>query len=399
MKRRSPKPLREEADGTIMQRLSVPFEYPVCFTHEVFDPDNPALADTVDRLGEKRRHRAVVFLDAGLSDAQPGLPERLAAYFEAHRDRLDLVSPPEMLPGGEAAKTGWEPVRRVMSRIGDLHLCRQSFVLAVGGGCVLDMVGFAASIVHRGLRLVRLPSTTLSQGDGGVGVKNGMDEHGMKNFVGTFAPPFAVINDLAMLGTLAQKDWVAGVAEAFKVAIIKDAEFFEFLSKGAAALAGRDAPAMERTVRRTARLHLEHIRAGGDPFEFGSARPLDFGHWSAHRLESMSGYALGHGQAVAVGIALDSYCAMRRKLITAAELERILSGLLAAGLPVWDEFLARRDAAGRLEVLRGLEDFREHLGGTLTVTLPQGIGGKVEVHEMDAGAVEAGVEYLKKRSG
>jgi 3-dehydroquinate synthase len=399
MPKRPTKPPKQGPDGDLLLRIAVPFEYPVRFTRGAFDPANTLLLKTIDRLKEGRRHRAAVFLDAGLAEAQPGLVERVAAYFEKHRQRLELAAPVQLLPGGEAAKTGWEPVRRVMSLIGDLHLCRQSCVLAVGGGCVLDMVGFAASIVHRGLRLVRLPSTTLSQGDGGVGVKNGMDEHGMKNFVGTFAPPFAVINDLELLSSLPQREWIAGVAEAFKVAIIKDAGFFEFLCACAAALAAREESAMERTVRHTAALHVEHIGSGGDPFEFGSARPLDFGHWSAHRLESMSGYELGHGQAVAVGLALDSYYAMRRELISAEEFERILSGLSAAGLPVWDDLLARRDAAGRLEVLRGLEEFREHLGGALTVTLPRGIGAKVEVHEMDTALLEEGIGHLRKRAG
>lgn len=378
------------------QSLTVPFEFPVIFTRNVFAADNPLLAEVMDRLGEGRRHRAMVAIDSGVAAARAGLQRRIKEYFHAHGGRAELATM-VVVPGGEQAKNGWEIVREVMWTIGSAHLDRQSFVIAVGGGAVLDMVGFAASIVHRGLRLIRVPTTTLAQDDGGVGVKNGMDEHGQKNFVGTFAPPFAVIDDFDFLATLSQRDWIGGVAEAFKVAIIKDAAFFDFLCDRAAALAGRDEQAMEQTVRRCALLHLEHIAAGGDPFEFGSARPLDFGHWVGHRLETMSDYAIGHGQGAAVGIAVDSCCAKQLGLITTDELERILAGLAACGLATWDDLLARRTADGALEIIEGLEQFREHLGGRLTITLPDGLGRKTEVHQLDTGLIERAVDFLRGR--
>ncbi len=217
------------------QSISVPFEYPVHFTHNLLANGNELLAETMDRLGEHRRHRAIVYVDGGLVSAQPQIIEQIKEYFHRHPRRLELTAPPVILPGGEQAKTGWNTVRDIMWTLGNVHLDRQSFVVAFGGGAVLDMVGFATSLVHRGLRLVRVPSTTLAQDDAGVGVKNGMDEHGQKNFVGTFAPPFAVINDLELLRTLADRDWIGGVAEAFKVAIIKDAALFENLAKMAPA--------------------------------------------------------------------------------------------------------------------------------------------------------------------
>jgi 3-dehydroquinate synthase len=376
------------------QRISVPFDYPVYFTHDVLSPGKGLLAAALDRLGERRRHRAVVYVDDGLAAAQGDLLERIKEYFHAHRDALELAAPPQIVRGGETAKIGWAVVRDVMTAVGNLHLDRQSFVVVFGGGAVLDMVGFAASLVHRGLRLVRAPTTTLAQNDAGVGVKNGMDEHGQKNFVGTFAPPFAVLNDFEFLKTLTDRDWVGGVAEAFKVAIIKDAAFFELLCDRAADLRGRDQAAMEQCVRRCAILHLEHIRTSGDPFELGSARPLDFGHWVGHKLETMSDYALGHGQCVAVGIAVDSFYAMRQGLIGAEDFERIVAGLTDAGLPVWSPLLAQRNADGTLTVLEGLREFREHLGGSLHVTLPDGLGGKCEVHQMDAQLVEEAIQHL-----
>ena len=375
------------------------FEYPVHFTRNVFDPANALLESVLGRLGERRRHRAAVYVDRGLLEGHPGLLERIEEYFHSRPAALELAGAPQVLPGGEAAKNGWAAVREVLWTIGNLHLDRQSYVLAVGGGAVLDMVGFAASIVHRGLRLVRMPTTTLSQCDGGVGVKNGMNEHGMKNFIGTFAPPFAVLNDFSFLPTLSQEHWLGGVAEAFKVALIKDAGFVDFLCAHASEVRRRDAATMETIVRRTAMLHLAHIAAGGDPFEFGSARPLDFGHWAAHKLETMSSYSISHGLAVAVGVALDSCYAQRQGLLRSEDLERVLRAMAECGLPIWSDLLARRTPEGVLEVLEGLAQFREHLGGALTVTLPRGVGEKVEVHQMNPQVIEESIAFLGQRSG
>ncbi len=380
-----------------IQRFVVPFAYPVCFTRRLFQPSNALLAEVIDRHAEGRVHRCVAFVDAGLASARPHLLDQISEHFHAHRDRIELVVPPQTVPGGKVAKTDWQAVRNVMTIVGNAHLDRQSIILAVGGGSCLDMLGFAASIIHRGLRLVRVPSTTLGQNDAGIGVKNGMDEHGQKNFVGTFAPPFAVINDADLPESCDQATWIAGAAEAMKVAIIKDVAFFDELAEMAGDLRMRDTTAMERMVRRCAELHLDHIATNGDPFEFGSARPLDFGHWAAHKLEMLSGYRLGHGQAVALGICVDSFCAMRSGLLAEPELLSILEVTAAMGLPVWHDLLARRDRQGRLEILRGLEDFREHLGGQLTITLPDGIGRKVEVHHLNPADIEEAVAYLQYR--
>jgi len=395
---------RGDSDGSpgggqvYRQRISVPFDYPVYFTRDVLAVDNPLLADVLNRRGEDRLHRAVACVDGGLADAQDGLIDRLKEYFHARPGRLELAAPPLVIRGGEAAKNGWDVVRDVMWTIGNCHLDRQNFVIAIGGGAVLDMVGFAASLVHRGLRLLRMPSTTLAQNDAGVGVKNGMDEHGQKNFVGTFCPPWAVINDFDLLDTLPYRDWIGGVAEAFKVAIIKDADLLGFLCRRAGDLRRRDAAVMEECIRRCAILHLEHIRTSGDPFEFGSARPLDFGHWVAHKLETLSGYELHHGQAVAIGIAVDSCYAAEEGLIGEGDLERILAGLEDCGLPTFSDLLNRRRDDGAPEVLDGLDDFREHLGGRLTVTLPDGIGAKREVHRMNPAAIERAIERLAGRA-
>lgn len=381
------------------ERFAVDYEYPVYFTRDVFARENGLLGSVLDRLGESRRHRVIVYVDAGVAEAHPQLVERIKGYFHERPGTLELCGSPEIIPGGESAKSSWERVRDVMWTIGNHHLDRQSFVVAVGGGSVLDMVGFATSLVHRGLRFVRMPTTVLAQCDAGVGVKNGMNEHGMKNFIGTFAPPFAVLNDFSFLPTLSERDWTGGLSEAFKVAIIKDRELFDFLCENADRLRARDQGTMETVVHRTAVLHLEHIRSGGDPFEFGAARPLDFGHWAAHKLESLSGYTIGHGRAVGVGIAIDSFYAWREGMLTQDEFEAIIDGMTRTGLPIWDELLEARTREGIPVILEGLDEFREHLGGVLTVTLPEGLGRKREVHEMYADVIEEGLGYLKARAG
>lgn len=390
-------PLPDDAkyhQDLIEERFSVSFEYPVYFTRAVFDPANRQLAQVLCRRGEKRRHAAVVYIDSNVAACHPDLTGKIHAWFDENAALCRLTAEPQVVPGGATAKSELDIVREIMTVIGRLHLDRQSFVIAIGGGSVLDMVGFAASLVHRGLRLIRVPSTTLAQGDAGIGVKNGMDIHGQKNFVGTFSPPFAVLNDFSLLSTLTDHDWRAGIAEAFKVAIIKDAGFFDFLCRHAADLKGRDQACMESMIRCCAGIHLDHISTSGDPFEFGSARPLDFGHWAGHQLENMSNYALGHGQGVAIGIAVDTLYAVQGGLLPEADGRRILDGLRESGLPVWDPLLLRRDGAGALDILKGLELLREHLGGTLHVTLPDGLGRKVEVTQVDVARVEAAVKQL-----
>lgn len=375
-----------------VEKFSVDYEYQVHFTRDVFGRDNGILSEQMK--GAVSPSRVAVYIDSGVVDSHPDILSRIESYCEQHAAKMKLVASPIIVPGGESCKNGWDGVRRIMTELGELRMCRQSYVIAIGGGSVLDMVGFAASLVHRGVRLIRIPTTVLAQNDAGVGVKNGMNEHGMKNFVGTFAPPCAVINDSEFLASLEDRDWCGGIAEAFKVAIIKDEAFLEFLCDSAVALHARDLALMEELVKRCAVLHLEHIGGNGDPFEFGSARPLDFGHWAAHRLEVMSEFAIGHGQAVSIGMAIDTYYAWKKGMISEDHLHMILKGLSEAGLPLWHTLLERRDRKGTMEVLSGIEDFREHLGGVLCVTLPNPVGNKVEVHEMDLELIDESVAFL-----
>ncbi|MEW6420659.1 MAG: 3-dehydroquinate synthase [Deinococcota bacterium] len=380
----------------IKQTVPVTFRYAVQFTHGLFQLENPVLLNTLTGVAGERV-KVLCVLDAGVLQAFPDLRGQLAAYFARHVDLLHLVAPPLVVPGGERIKQeeGW--VRRVQDQIHACGIDRHSFVVVVGGGAVIDMVGFAAATAHRGVRLVRVPTTVLAQNDSGVGVKNSVNAYGKKNWLGTFAPPYAVLNDLTFLTALGDRDWLGGLAEAVKVALLKDAGFFAWLEDHARALVGRDLTAMEHAVYRCAELHLAHIAGSGDPFEMGSSRPLDFGHWAAHKLESLTAYSLRHGEAVAVGLALDCTYAALQGLLPEAEWRRVLDLLLALQLPVYVPQLgtSAQDPTDPASVLSGLNEFREHLGGRLTIPLLTAIGQMTEVHEMNLNLLRRSVGLLK----
>ena len=167
-----------------------------------YNPEDGLLAATLDRLQEGRTHRVLAFVDEGVARHHPNLCRRIGMYFDARDGLCELVREPRIVPGGEVIKTDYRLSTEITGSILEHALCRRAFVLAVGGGAVLDAVGFAASIVHRGLRMVRVPTTVLAQNDAGVGVKNAMNLRGGKNTIGTFHPPFAVLNDFFALGTV-----------------------------------------------------------------------------------------------------------------------------------------------------------------------------------------------------
>lgn len=378
--------------GAPLQELVVRWAYPVRFTRELFAPANQTLREVLC-YREARRHRVLAVIDAGV----PGAAAALDAWAALHADAVELVAPPLVHPGGEAIKNDPDAPRRLQALLAKWRIDRRAFVLAVGGGALLDLVGFVAATVHRGVRLVRVPSTTLAQADAGVGVKNGVNAFGQKNFLGAFAPPFAVIVDFALLRSLGPRERRAGLAEAVKVALIKDASFFAWLAAHARALdAGVPAP-LEQAVQTAAALHLRHIRASGDPFERGTARPLDFGHWAAHKLEMLSGGALLHGEAVAIGVALDVRYSVLSGRCRKDDCEAACDALERMGFRLWHEALALCDAAGRRRVLDGIAEFQAHLGGELAVTLLERIGRGVEVHALDEGLLEGAIAWLEAR--
>jgi 3-dehydroquinate synthase len=378
----------------IAQSFSVPFRYEVAFTRGMFETGNAVLADVIRAMHETPPAKVLAVIDEGVVNSHPGLISRMENYFARHDYTMRLCAPPIVAPGGESAKNDFGLVETLLRAIHEHGVDRHAYLAAIGGGAVLDLAGFAAAIAHRGIRHIRIPTTVLAQNDSGVGVKNGVNYFGKKNFLGCFAPPVAVINDFAFLSTLDERDWRSGIAEAVKVGLIKDAAFFAFLERAASALALREEAPMEHLIIECARLHLEHIGGGGDPFEMGSSRPLDFGHWAAHKLEQMTGFRLRHGEAVAIGIALDTTYAHLRGMLDELSWLRVIRLLQDLGFELFaPELLARKD--GDFLLLQGLEEFREHLGGRLTIMLLDAIGSGKEVHEMDAATILRAIERLQ----
>ena len=381
----------------IERTIQVSFRHRVLFTQNVFAPDNPVLADLIADGRTEGARKVLFVVDEALANASPELVQQMEHYCKAHHSSVNLVAAPMIIEGGERAKNSSFHVTEIQSQVEKQSICRHSYVIAVGGGALLDVVGFAAATAHRGVRHIRIPTTTLSQDDSGVGVKNGINGFGKKNFIGTFAPPFAVINDFNLLASLPPRDKRAGYVEAVKVACIRDARFFESMERQACALRDFDPAAMQQIIHRSAELHVEHIAGSGDPFEFGSARPLDFGHWSAHKLEQLSDYRIRHGEAVAVGIALDTLYARNLGHLDADSAERILKLLENLGFDLFASELELKPSEGGYLVLKGLEEFREHLGGRLTITLLRAIGTGFEIHAMDPVEVARAIEQLRQR--
>jgi len=378
---------------TLHQSFTVKFSYDVFFTSALFDPANKLIADFLIGSNPSVSIKKILFIiDDGVANTHPALVGQIRDYFIQH-NQTQLIQDILIIPGGETVKNDTRYLDQVLEAINIHGIDRHSFVAAIGGGAILDMVGYAATISHRGVKHIRIPTTVLSQNDSGIGVKNGVNYFNKKNFLGTFSPPVAVFNDELFLNTLSDRDWRSGIAEAIKVALIKDKDFFIWLEENATLLAQRDRVAMNYQIWQCAKLHLEHIR-GADPFESGSSRPLDFGHWSAHKLEYLTNFEIRHGEAVAMGIALDTVYSNLSGRLSTDESQRVLNLIQRLGFELTHPLLqVEQDDS---PILLGLQEFREHLGGQLTITMLTAIGKGEEVHEIDAGIVKKAGEILHK---
>lgn len=382
---------------TIRQRFSASYSYDVIFTSGIFDKENKTFSNLINPEGQQIP-KVLFVLDEGMYSRHPGLFGDIKDYHAEHNSDFELIPEPIVIPGGEAAKNDPAVQQTILEMIEKAGIDRHSYLAVIGGGAVIDAAGYSAAVAHRGIRLIRIPTTVLAQNDASLGVKNGINAFGKKNFLGTFTIPDAVINDIQFLKTLETRDWRAGISEAIKVALIKDRTFFEELEKNVSRFVERDIDAMQQLIFRCAELHLDHIRTSGDPFEKGSSRPLDFGHWAAHKLEHLTGYRLRHGEAVAIGIAVDSVYSHLNGILSKEEVKRILNLLTACGFGLFVPELEHEidNPESNNSILHGLEEFREHLGGELTIMLLEEIGKGVNVHSMDLETCREAVNVLKK---
>jgi 3-dehydroquinate synthase len=376
--------------------FDIPFHVPCVhrlrFTRDVLHHDAGVLADLVEPSGAEPA-RVQFWLDQHVARAQPRLKQRIRQFVKANAGRCRMPGNIQVVPGGEAVKNDIHILERMLKCMHAAELDRRSYVIVIGGGAVLDAVGFAAAIAHRGIRLIRLPTTTLAQADSAMGVKNSVNLFRKKNWIGTFAVPWAVVNDASLLTTLPDRDFRCGFSEAVKVTLLKDSEGFDEVCRLADRIRDRDWKAADPVIRRSARLHLDHITAGGDPFEALEARPLDFGHWSAHKLEVLSNFKLRHGEAVGIGVAIDTVYSSLVHGLSKDAADQALDCLKRLGLPLSDKTL--RDTGPLFD---GLEEFRQHLGGRLTLTMLEAVGRKIDVHEIDRSAMQEAIRQVVKRA-
>jgi 3-dehydroquinate synthase len=370
--------------------FSVPQTMRLRFTKECFGSD----WDDVQSLfhADHQKARVQFWVDRAVVEANPAIGDELQRRLIGSSDRLELTSPVRFVLGGEQIKNQEQSVEEIFRAIDADGLDRRSYVCVIGGGALLDAVGYAAAIAHRGIRLIRFPTTTLAQADSGVGVKNAINAYGKKNWKGTFAVPWAVVNDQSLLSQLSDRDFVAGFSEAVKVSLLKSSGAFRFLCEHATSIARRDWDAVMVAIRSSVLMHLHHITHGGDPFEMQESRPLDFGHWSAHKLEHLTRFRLRHGEAVSIGVAIDTVYSHLVHGLERSDMMATLKVLTELGLPIFDPAVSS-DA-----LFDGLEEFRQHLGGRLTVTMLRGVGGCISVHEIDRKAMLQAIEIVQQYS-
>jgi len=370
-------------DRSIDISFSVPFVHRLRVTDDVCGADASTLTELLD-AGDAGPAKVLLVSETALADNCAQLAEHLRGA-----ETVELVRDPVLVEGGEDVKNTSAAVESLLAKINDANLDRRSYIVAVGGGAMLDAVGYAAAIAHRGIRLIRLPTTTLAQADSGVGVKNAINYFDKKNWIGTFAVPWGVINDTKLLQSLSDRDFRSGFSEAVKVSLLKSRKDFAWLCDHAAQIRNRDVEVSRDAIGRSVRWHLRHITEGGDPFEMLEARPLDFGHWSAHRLEPLSHFDIRHGEAVGIGVLIDCIYSSLKFGLNEAVVDQVRDCMQTLGLPLWHECLQPVD---RLMV--GLEEFRQHLGGRLTITMLKDIGEPINVHEIDDTVMREAIKRL-----
>lgn len=375
----------------IKQTFKIKYKYNIIFTNKIFNKKNKCLKNI---FLEEENKKLIIFIDKNVTKYHTTLESDIHEYFKEINENV-LLKTIIKITGGEKIKNHSLILKYIYSVIEKNKICRHSYIICIGGGAILDLICFAASTAHRGIKIIRIPTTVLSQNDSGIGVKNGINFVNKKNFIGTFAIPYAVINDHSFLKSLTMRIWKSGISEAIKVALIKDKTFFDYIYINIKNLNDRNNKIIKEVIYKCAKLHAHHISKNGDPFETKSARPLDFGHWIAHKLESITKYKLLHGEAVAIGIAIDSTYSYLIKLLSKTEWKKIIEVLykLKFNLYLKELTILKNN---KLLIFDGLSEFKEHLGGKLTVTLLKGIGTQINVNEVNESLYTKSILLLKK---
>ena len=264
---------------------------------------------------------------------------------------------------GEASKT-LLTLDAIYRRFIELGVDRSCFVLAIGGGIVTDVAGFAASTFMRGLEFGFISTSLLGQVDASVGGKNGVNVEGYKNMVGTFTQPKFVICDVDLLRTLSPREFRTGLAEIIKAAVIADAELFEMLEQADFSTLQRDSDSLREMVYRAIKVKADIVER--DERESGDRRLLNLGHTLAHAIEKSSS-KFNHGEAVAVGLAMIAEVAANRDMLAVADKERIVNLLLRAGFALEPPVEVRT-------LLKAVKRDKKAEGDSIHVVFPLGVG-------------------------
>lgn len=365
---------------------------------DLFRDDNPFMREVL-RADPGRRLRVLALVDAGIPGVREALVPRIMAWFVQHADAFELVKAPMVLPGGEASKGDGHLVDQLWECMAVQCLRRDTVVLCIGGGAFLDWTGFAAATARGGMRIVRVPTTSMGQAEAGVALRNCVNRFRRKDWAVVRALPWAVVNDPAFLPLQDPEASRLGLAGALRIALTRDAALFDLMEARAEAMRRNDWTALASVVERSAQLHRDQALAAAERFEHAGPQVVDLGGWVAHKLEQISGFTFPHGAAVAVGIAMDTIYSVEKGLLAELDGGRILAVLRSCGFPCWSEWLDDMGRGGRPLFLKGLEDFREQSGGPLRLTLLRGIGRASYVDHVDETAVLFCREHLRRLCG
>jgi len=357
--------------------------YPVTMARNIFSRGNHELTDLIGR------RKTLFIIDRGIGKGQLEAVKDYVRWSNAINKEINAVF--LRVPGGETVKMNMKYVRQIIRRARQAGLDRKSVFVIVGGGATLDMGSFAADIFHRGAAHIKIPTTLLSQVDAGISMKNGINSDGRKNLLGTVSAPEAVLVDPTFLYTLRTRVISQGFAEMIKAALMRDGRYFEQIEAYYQELLQRTfSRTMEDLIWRAIEIHLTEIN--NDPFEQKLERPLAFGHVWAHWLENITNNRLSHGEAVGIGMAIDTQISEQRGLINQETRDRVINLIQRVGLPIYDS------AAVTDDYTDVLEEFRQHLGGKLTVGLLNFIGSRVDVDDITKEEIKAAINFLAQRS-
>jgi 3-dehydroquinate synthase len=271
-----------------------------------------------------RRARVAVVTDENVAAAHLAT---LETALHAH----GIASTALILPPGEATK-GWPQFTRTVEWLLDQKVERRDIVIALGGGVIGDLVGFAAAVLRRGVRFVQIPTSLLAQVDSSVGGKTGINAPQGKNLIGAFHQPSLVLADIGVLDTLTPRDFLAGYGEVVKYGLLGDAGFFDWLERHGAAVAAGDRAARAHAVKRSVEMKAEIVLR--DETEQGDRALLNLGHTFCHALEAATHYSdrLLHGEGVAIGCALAFDLSSRLGLCSQEDPSRVRALLKTAGM-------------------------------------------------------------------